>query len=654
MKGISGKLANKFLGLGLAAAIAVVVPVVPLVTDYNARIDAAEKERAGVAVHRELRAVLQELQRHRGASTSQLSGKDGFKERADQSRAGVDGAIQKVDAALEANEARLGKLARWGQFKARWQDLKSKFTALAPADNVKEHNVVIDGLLGIMGEVADASGLVVDPDLAGSYAMDMVVMQLPHATERMGQSRALGSVILSERSLSQERRDAMIGAFAEIRLREKDILADGNRLSAANPALRDRLAGAFDQARAGIAQFISNVDQNILKAESLSYEATRYFDETTRAIDASFKLYDDGVGALDDMLAARTRSLQGSRLAVLLAAAGLVGAAAIVAFVILRRVNRSIVGAADALDRIAGGRFDVPLKAESNDEIGYLIGRLDDMQNQLRERLERERRAADETRRIKVALDVSSNSVMVADPAGKIIYCNGAVLEMMRAAEADIRKQLPNFRADGILGSSFDAYHRQPAHQRNLLGGLRGTHRTEMVIGGRHFSLVATPIVNDGGERLGTAVEWQDRTAEVRMEREVADIIGAAAAGDFSRRLDTRQMSGFFGQLADRINGLLDANSRALEDVGTMLNRLAQGDLTRTIDTEYQGMLGRLKDDANGTVAQLKEIILAIKTATEAINTAAKEIASGNHDLSSRTEEQASSLEETASSMEEL
>jgi methyl-accepting chemotaxis protein len=81
---------------------------------------------------------------------------------------------------------------------------------------------------------------------------------------------------------------------------------------------------------------------------------------------------------------------------------------------------------------------------------------------------------------------------------------------------------------------------------------------------------------------------------------------------------------------------------------------MADGDLTRSITTDYQGTFGQLKDDANTTVARLQEIVGQIKEATDLINTAAKEIASGNQDLSSRTEEQASSLEETASSMEQL
>ena len=85
-----------------------------------------------------------------------------------------------------------------------------------------------------------------------------------------------------------------------------------------------------------------------------------------------------------------------------------------------------------------------------------------------------------------------------------------------------------------------------------------------------------------------------------------------------------------------------------------MLDSLAKGDLTDRITNEYSGTFGQLKDDANATSDQLKNIINQIKNATDTINTAAKEIASGNMDLSQRTERQSASLEETAAGMEEL
>ncbi len=654
MKALTGKLAHKFLALGLLAALAAAVPTVPLLQGFAERITVADLERSGVAVHKEMRLVLQDIQRHRGASTSLLSGKEQFRDKVAQARSGVDAAVQRVDAALSAHGGDLGKVEAWEKFRAGWQTLRGSYAGLNPQTNASQHTELIRTLLEAMTAVADQSGLVLDPDLDSFYTMLLAVIELPPTTERMGQSRAMGSLVLAEKSLTQDRRDTLIGAFAEIRVREKAILDAGTKVFGANPEAATHLKPLFDEAKSGIALFVSNVEQNILRAETLAYDPVRYFDETTRAIDAAFKLYDDGVSSLDTMLTTRISAIRNQRLLVLGGVLAIIALAGGVGFVILRKVNGGIVQASSALDQIAGGRFDVPLTAGTSDEIGHLIGRLDEMQKQLRERLEADARVNNENLRVKVALDVTSTNVMIADPDGKIIYCNKAVIEMMRQAEADLRRDLPNFRADGILGSNFDVYHKNPAHQRNMLAGLREGYRTEIVVGGRHFALVAAPIVNARGERLGTVVEWRDRTAEVNIESEVSAIIEAAVAGDFSQRLDAAGMSGFFRKLSTGINDLLDANNRALGDVATMLQRLSAGDLTHKIDTDYRGMLGQLKNDANATVDNLQEIVGQIKGATEAINTAAKEIASGNQDLSGRTEEQASSLEETASSMEQL
>ncbi|MBW7901441.1 MAG: HAMP domain-containing protein [Rhodocyclaceae bacterium] len=324
-------------------------------------------------------------------------------------------------------------------------------------------------------------------------------------------------------------------------------------------------------------------------------------------------------------------------------------------FLAFRSYLIAAIGAiGDGVRRMAAGDFSRTVEVDSSDEMAAIAAELNSTQAQLREKIEAEREVARANLRIKNALDVSSNSVMVADPDGNIIYCNAAVLAMLRNAEADIRRQLPDFRADAVPGSNFDRYHRQPAHQRRLLGELTGEHRVQIELGGRTFSLTASPIVTEQRERIGTVVEWLDRTGEVAIERQVAEVIAAAGRGDFAKRLDTASMAGFFRQLGDGVNNLLEANSRALEDVAGVLARLSAGDLTQKIEADYEGLLGKVKDDANATVGNLQQIVRSIKHATDAINTAAQEIAQGNQDLSGRTEEQASSLEETASSMEEL
>ncbi|MGV8776343.1 PAS domain-containing protein, partial [Pseudomonas aeruginosa] len=55
--------------------------------------------------------------------------------------------------------------------------------------------------------------------------------------------------------------------------------------------------------------------------------------------------------------------------------------------------------------------------------------------------------------RIKSALDNVSANVMIADNDLNIIYMNRTVSEMLGRAEADIRKQLPNFDAGRLMGA---------------------------------------------------------------------------------------------------------------------------------------------------------------------------------------------------------
>lgn len=263
------------------------------------------------------------------------------------------------------------------------------------------------------------------------------------------------------------------------------------------------------------------------------------------------------------------------------------------------------------------------------------------------------KRIADENARVRQALDNVGTATMIADPDFNIIYMNRSVQSVFQGAESDIRKDLPGFDASKLMGINIDIFHKNPAHQRGLVGGLKGTFESELSIGGRTMSIVANSIEIDG-ERLGTVVEWVDRTAEVAIEKEINHLIGAANSGDFTIQLPVAGKEGFFLNLTDGLNSMTATANDSLNDVLRVINSMAEGDLTSKIDKNYDGIFGSLKDSVNTTINKLMEVITEIRTASTTLRNGASEIATGNADLSKRTEEQASSLEETASSMEEM
>lgn len=305
---------------------------------------------------------------------------------------------------------------------------------------------------------------------------------------------------------------------------------------------------------------------------------------------------------------------------------------------------------------VVGGRTFAlivnPVMNEKNACEGYVVEWLDRTEALAFER--REKIQADENARILGALESTSTNVMLADENRVIVYMNKAVVTMLSAVQNDLRKALPHFDVGQLIGTSIDSFHKNPSHQSNLLANLTSTYRSQISIAGKTFLLIASPVFAKDGKRLGSVVEWLERTQEVAVELEVSNLVDAAVSGDFTQRIDPAGKAGFMLKLAEGMNQLVKSNEAGLSDIARVLGALAQGDLTQQITADYRGLLGQLKTDCNITTERLAEIVSQIKEAATTISVASQEIAAGNSNLSSRTEQQAASLEETASSMEEL
>lgn len=323
-------------------------------------------------------------------------------------------------------------------------------------------------------------------------------------------------------------------------------------------------------------------------------------------------------------------------------------------WLVRRFVDAPLQRALEVFRMISGGDFTTRIDVSANDEIGKVMQGLQAMQTRMGFEVTESKRQSEQMSRVKVALDCVGTPVRIADVDGTVIYMNKALTETLRRIEPQLKAQNTAFSVDTFVGSSIGNLYAEPEAALKRLASLSATVTTEMVIGGRTYRVVTSPVFSADGMRLGSVGEWNDRTDELVIEREVSDIVGAASRGNFDRRLIVEGKEGFFKQLAEGMNRLSEVTSTGLQDVATVLTGVAQGDLSQSVEADYEGVFGRLKDDTNGTIARLREVIGQIQTATDAINTAAKEIASGNQDLSSRTEQQASSLEETASSMEQL
>jgi len=321
---------------------------------------------------------------------------------------------------------------------------------------------------------------------------------------------------------------------------------------------------------------------------------------------------------------------------------------------LLNNIVGSLRKASNQLNRIAQGNYSDVIEIHRADEVGLLMYAMKSMQIRMGFEVTDAKRTAEESTRIRVALDNIDMSVTVSDSNGLLIYFNNSARRLFEKIEAQVMARQPNFVVNKLIGEKLTDFFEDEVIKAAYREKMVASRVFDMQMAGRTLRLTAAPVRDDSGEYIGRVTQWLDRTVEVAVEQEIATIVNAASKGDFGHRVSLEGKEGFFRQIGNDMNNLMQISATSLDEVVRVLGALAKGDLTQTISNEYHGTFGQVKDDSNTTVEQLTEVITRIKEAAETINTASKEIASGNTDLSQRTEEQASSLEETAASMEEI
>ena len=169
------------------------------------------------------------------------------------------------------------------------------------------------------------------------------------------------------------------------------------------------------------------------------------------------------------------------------------------------------------------------------------------------------RQPSSDTLTLLAAQAIKAN-VMVADDSLNIVYLNDAVKALLREAEADLKKDLPKFSVDTLIGTNIDIFHKNPAHQRQMLASLSSTHHATIKIGSWTFDLIATPLKRADGSRAGTVVEWAD--ASIRLQN--LDYSAQVAAANRSQAVIEFNLDGT----------ILSANENFLNALGYTLDEI--------------------------------------------------------------------------------
>jgi methyl-accepting chemotaxis protein len=597
-------------------------------------------------------SLTHELQKERGMSAGYLGSKGAkFATELPEQRKAVDARLSAVKKVLDNFDSRgypdslravldmaISEIGKMSDHRRQVEAM-----TLTVSDGITRYTTVINSLLHIPMHIAalsNAGGEVAQ--LSSAYA------HLLEFKERDGRERAILSGVFSNNRFTPTLlRRFLANAAEEDTYREMFLVY-----------LPENQRAYFDKKMAEPAaietlKIVKFAEENY-ESPKLGVDPTHWFSLSTQRINLE---RDVEVKLAEDLMAATSHlKSQASVAAVSFVLASIIPILIVALFGLhmIRTITRSMKNVLTIFERIAQDHFLNDINTQANDDLGKVMQALKTMQTKLSFDVNETRRMANEGLRIKSALDNTSTNVMVANTKGSIIYANRSLFDMFKKTEDELRKALPGFSTENLIGMGIDALCPNDAQLREQLSTLASTLHTTLKHGKCTFQIVANPVINEAGERLGICVEWLDITAELSVQEEINALVNAAAAGDLSKRVALEDKQGFMKKLGEGMNELLEVLAASMDDVSASLDAMAKGDLTVSITKDYQGTFGKLKEDINTTVSKLTEVVTNIKESADMIKTASSEISMGNANLSQRTQEQASALEETASSMEQM
>ncbi len=642
------KIGQKLGFVSIIFLLLITVLSVDLVLTRNEAINFAEQEINGVRYLRPVRKLLQNILQHRGRVAAYLNGHNPLQSGILEAHHEIDKNLQAIAVVDQELGEQLDTTIILKAVTEKWHSLKKQGLDLNYKESFARYTALHKDIVKLATQVRDTSGLILDGELDTYYLMDLAVNWVTDITERLGQNRGVGSGIISRGHFDDGEREKMIVLRALMQSGSAGLAHALEHTSNVN-----RSSVQVQDLFKSIEIFDAQI-RTLIKGNINDLNTSDYFAAGTRAVDNIFTLYDVSSQILIEKLQERADRLSRNILLVMLFVLAGAFLSVLVSIGVTKNIVRSLRKAVWHFNRISEGSYQEEIDIKKGDEIGDLLRGLKSMQVNLAFNINKEKESAHGMRRIKTALDQVATGVMMSDKDRNIIYMNKAVKKMFEDAQEDIRNELPCFDVDKLMGSCIDQYHKNPAHQIDVLGEMNEPNSGSIMLGGHTFKVNMTPVFDDLGERLGTAIEWMDSTSEVAVENEIDSIIEAAGNGDFSQRISLDGKEGFFEKLARGINKIISTSDSGLNDVARIIRELASGDLRHTMDKDYEGIFGELKNDVNSTITKLSEVISEVSSNANMISSASEQLSATAQTLSQDTSNQASSVQKTSASIEEM
>ena len=201
-------------------------------------------------------------------------------------------------------------------------------------------------------------------------------------------------------------------------------------------------------------------------------------------------------------------------------------------------------------------------------------------------------------------------NVMCADLDFKITYANPKSIETLKSIE-----HLLPIKARDLVGQSIDIFHKNPSHQRRLLGDKRNLpHSAQIQLASETLQLNFSAMLGSKGEYIGAMVTWEVITEKLANERKVREA--------------TERERAQAEELRNKVDAML-----------ATVNAAAAGDLTQKVPVTGDDAIGQMGKGLARLLSELRASISQIADVSNALSSAAEELTSVSSQMGANAEE---------------
>ena len=139
-----------------------------------------------------------------------------------------------------------------------------------------------------------------------------------------------------------------------------------------------------------------------------------------------------------------------------------------------------------------------------------------------------------------------------------------------------------------------------------------------------------------------------------RLVQDTRQLAAAVQQGDLGVQVQVDRHAGTYREIVDAIATAFAGIVGPVKETQRVMAALASGDLSDSMRGSFPGEFARMQSAVNTSIDQIRDLINQIRNGADVIRASSTEISAGNIDLSARTETQAASVQESSGSIASL